>query len=426
MRDWRAWFGLVCALLLALPAAPLQADDLTARTLVRTFATGHRVAEPFLSFFERYGLESTFGQPVTEAFEENGRLVQYFQRARLEFRPEYPADQRVQLANLGDALGGEPEPPIAPDLVPPSAAYFAETGHSVDGDFLDFIGLRGGARVFGFPTTEPYLENGRLVQRFQRAILELWLEHAAAQRVQPRLLGDEYLARRYPNGVARLDATGPEGATAGLALWSDAEESAEGYLPEKVRNVARSLEWLDGRTIEPGETFKFSSVLERGGYELGLCYGAYGEYHWCDAGGACSGASTFYRAWVNAGLEVVYRRSHTVLPGNPQLYGQDAAIDTPGPDLIVRNNAGPRLRIIAKTSWAAPSFYVGIAADQPPPWNVAVEGPIRDGPLTYRMIYRKLFLDGRREERTVTTSYDYPPPATIPAKPLDPEPAMKW
>src|SRR5437763_4839200 len=95
---------LTAALLLT-PAPPAGAGEVTARLAYRYFeATGHNVAEPFLAFFERYGTFSTFGQPVTEAFEEEGRLVQYFQRAGLEFWPDNPEPHRIQLANLGDAL----------------------------------------------------------------------------------------------------------------------------------------------------------------------------------------------------------------------------------------------------------------------------------------------------------------------------------
>jgi hypothetical protein len=33
---------------------------------------------------------------------ENGRIVQYFERAKMEWHPELPANQRVQLGNLGE------------------------------------------------------------------------------------------------------------------------------------------------------------------------------------------------------------------------------------------------------------------------------------------------------------------------------------
>ncbi len=62
--------------------------------------TGHTVAYAFLNFFDQYGLD-VFGYPITEFKSENGRIVQYFQRARMEWHPELSGDQRVQLGELG-------------------------------------------------------------------------------------------------------------------------------------------------------------------------------------------------------------------------------------------------------------------------------------------------------------------------------------
>jgi hypothetical protein len=42
-----------------------------------------------------------YGYPITEWFIENDRIVQYFQRAKMEWHPEKPEGQRIQLAPLG-------------------------------------------------------------------------------------------------------------------------------------------------------------------------------------------------------------------------------------------------------------------------------------------------------------------------------------
>jgi len=75
--------------------------------------------------------------------------------------------------------------------------YFPETGHTVRGEFLDFFNAHGGLRVFGFPITEEFTLNGRKVQYFQRARMELHPENPAAQRVQLGALGEE-LVKRTP------------------------------------------------------------------------------------------------------------------------------------------------------------------------------------------------------------------------------------
>lgn len=83
--------------------------------------TQHSVCEPFLSYYQRYGLEfdgqpgfsieeslALFGLPVSEATPEMGsdgreRLTQWFERSRLEYHPELPAQFQV----LGGLLGRE-------------------------------------------------------------------------------------------------------------------------------------------------------------------------------------------------------------------------------------------------------------------------------------------------------------------------------
>jgi hypothetical protein len=63
--------------------------------------TRQSICYAFLDFFLEYGAISQFGYPISGIELYNGRLVQYFQRARFEWRPELPHGQRVALADLG-------------------------------------------------------------------------------------------------------------------------------------------------------------------------------------------------------------------------------------------------------------------------------------------------------------------------------------
>ena len=78
-----------------------------------------------------------------------------------------------------------------------SDQYFPETGHTVRGEFLDYFNQHGGLRIFGYPITEQFVLNGRTMQYFQRARLELYPERQAAQRVQLGALG-EALGKQTP------------------------------------------------------------------------------------------------------------------------------------------------------------------------------------------------------------------------------------
>lgn len=78
----------------------------------------------FLEFFEKNGGLAQFGNPIS-AFEVQGDLiVQYFENARLEWRPWMPEGQRVAVSELGRLLfdkKGEPVQALAP-LPPPDKA----------------------------------------------------------------------------------------------------------------------------------------------------------------------------------------------------------------------------------------------------------------------------------------------------------------
>lgn len=63
---------------------------------------GFGVCYEFLTFFEQHGGLSRFGYPISAfEFQPDGRIVQYFERARFEWHPELPAGQDVTLADFG-------------------------------------------------------------------------------------------------------------------------------------------------------------------------------------------------------------------------------------------------------------------------------------------------------------------------------------
>lgn len=70
-------------------------------TMCRTFANSHHVCFAFLQFYDRYKGAAYFGQPISETEILDGMLVQYFEKARLEWRPDLPAGERVVLTALG-------------------------------------------------------------------------------------------------------------------------------------------------------------------------------------------------------------------------------------------------------------------------------------------------------------------------------------
>jgi hypothetical protein len=159
--------------------------------------TGHTVREPFLSYFNATGGLARYGYPITDEFvdPQTGLLVQYFQNARMEWHPANPDPYKIQLGLLGDDLLKR-QPPIPVSKIPqpsdPNCYYFPETGHTACFKFLEYWRNNGGLDSFGYPITEYMIENGRIVQYFQRAKMEWHPERPEGQRMQLSPLGTIY------------------------------------------------------------------------------------------------------------------------------------------------------------------------------------------------------------------------------------------
>jgi hypothetical protein len=80
---------------------PGQGVDMFTPIGCRTFRNGYSVCFAFLDFFDKNGGEAIFGQPISTFQFVNGRIVQYFERARFDWYPEYGEGQKVVLADLG-------------------------------------------------------------------------------------------------------------------------------------------------------------------------------------------------------------------------------------------------------------------------------------------------------------------------------------
>lgn len=67
----------------------------------REFDTGFVVQDAFLAFYEQNNGAEWLGNPISTQLNEGGVRVQYFENGRLEWQPQLPPAQRVQLSQLG-------------------------------------------------------------------------------------------------------------------------------------------------------------------------------------------------------------------------------------------------------------------------------------------------------------------------------------
>lgn len=159
-------------------------------------ATRHNLHGDFLAYWLSHGALTVLGFPLSEEFQDGGRTVQFFERAVMEFWPENPSSYRVLLRSLGREVGqleaGVPSTGPAPL---PGSVYYPETGHWLDGQFVETWQDRGGLAQFGFPIGEPVEIDGKLIQWTERARFELDLTHPD-QIVLLGLVGTEAAQRR--------------------------------------------------------------------------------------------------------------------------------------------------------------------------------------------------------------------------------------
>lgn len=178
---------------LPVPSAIAQGQD----PWVYFSETGHTIRAPFLDFFKSTGGQARYGYPITDDFvdPQTKLLVQYFQKARLEWHPANPDPYKIQLGLLGEELGKRAAP-LSIDKIPPasdpSCFYFPETFHAICYQFLDYWRQAGGLDMFGYPISEYQIEDGIIVQYFQRAKMEWQPSKPAGQRIQLAPLGEIY------------------------------------------------------------------------------------------------------------------------------------------------------------------------------------------------------------------------------------------
>ena len=148
--------------------------------------TRHSLGGPFLRHWREKGGLAIFGYPLTEEFTEtsqtNGKRykVQYFERNRFEYHPENKPPNDVLLGLLGvQVAGNRTFPPALDPATGPEIVFFPQVQHTLGGPFFKHWQEYGGLGQFGYPISEPIMEqssiNGRtyMVQYMQRARFEL-------------------------------------------------------------------------------------------------------------------------------------------------------------------------------------------------------------------------------------------------------------
>ena len=206
---------------LQLPSAPVSQPVGSNPNVIFFPETKHTLAFGFKNFWQGNGALAVFGFPLTEEFNEvnadTGKVytVQYFERQRFEYHPENAGTPyEVLLGRLGVAEAQQRNLLNSASFQATSAGndqnctYFPITGHKVCGTFrvywqshgLDFndsgTSFRESLALFGYPISEEFNQDGRIVQYFERAVFEYHSENSAPYNVLLRRLSADTLTQR--------------------------------------------------------------------------------------------------------------------------------------------------------------------------------------------------------------------------------------
>jgi hypothetical protein len=157
--------------------------------------TGHTLANGMLAFWQAHGGLQRFGYPLSEEFVSGPLVLQLFERARLEYQPD---SGLVTIARTGAEVmefqrAEWPFWVTSPYSSDPGRVYLPPTGHALTARAAAAWVHYGGVALLGYPLSEEFVEDGRVVQVFERGKL-VWSPQGEPSLA---LVGAEYAARQH-------------------------------------------------------------------------------------------------------------------------------------------------------------------------------------------------------------------------------------
>jgi hypothetical protein len=241
-------------------------------------------------YFDETGnlIDPATGMAVS--YDENGQPVVQGQAAASDgttdesdasAAPEEEVPELVTTPWLAPPPSGPP--PGYANWTPPSTVYIPETGHSVDGVFLDSWRAWGGASSWGYPLTSEFQENGHIVQYYDYGRFEYHPDDPNGVVVQFGELGRQlqpFVLRRASGSRSAVvnEAALAARAWAPLHAGERADSDTWRFVPETSHAVAGEFKTFWEATGEAGylgnplsEPYKFDGVtyqvFERGTLE---------------------------------------------------------------------------------------------------------------------------------------------------------------
>lgn len=184
--------AIVLILLLAMPSAAVNAQEGDGGYL-----NGHNVTGAFWTFYNSVPDPlRIFGYPITDAFTDpTGKMVQYFQRARLDM-----VNGDIVVAPLGGLLYDQSIPVTS---ISTNSSFCEDFGteFNVCYEFLLFYEQNNGEKYFGKPISGLFQinENMPAMQYFENVLMEYHPNAAAGEKISLSYLGKMHFDSQYDN-----------------------------------------------------------------------------------------------------------------------------------------------------------------------------------------------------------------------------------
>ncbi|MBA3416628.1 MAG: hypothetical protein H0U10_15520, partial [Chloroflexia bacterium] len=185
-----------------------------------------------------------------------------------------PAESVPDLAPAPAAPPVAMAPSAPADWAPPTTVYIAESGHSVDGLFLDVWRAWGGALSWGNPITPEFEENGRVVQYYGFGRFEWAPNDPNGEVVQFGDLGAAmrpFMIRRTQTAESAAVASAAEAARAWIPLDQAPAVDSEvfRFVPETGHSIRDEMLafW-----VQTGETSYLGNPISEPYAANGLTY----------------------------------------------------------------------------------------------------------------------------------------------------------
>jgi hypothetical protein len=227
--------------------------------------TGHWVTDAFLQKYnETSNPGELYGSPLTDAFRVDASVgspevwVQYFERARFEYHPDNPVGLQVTLANIGVYLHDNRQPGEVISSQPGLSAcqFFSQSGYQICYAFLDYYLKNGSIQQFGYPISEVELQDGRMVQYFQRARFEWHPDRPSGKRVVLTDIGLQYLNMvEDPTIMQQFDNGAPD-VFHHLEIWAFVDKAVLGDNEEQTLSVV-----VKNQNYQPIENAQVTFVI---------------------------------------------------------------------------------------------------------------------------------------------------------------------